>query len=97
MDLLYHFLEIKFRKKLRSWIFTGFHLKQEEFFKITPPRFLVDIEIRPKPWLGIAFLGMQEHDKRHADQGLGKTLFPHVVDGDDFAGGINVHHADHPA
>ena len=74
MDLLYHFLEIKFRKNLRSWISTGFHLKQEEFFKITPPRFLVDVEIRPKTWLGVAFLGMQEHDKRHADQGLGLTF-----------------------
>ena len=36
VDLLYHYLEIKFRKNLRSWISTGFHLRQKEFFKITP-------------------------------------------------------------
>ena len=34
VDLLYHYLEIKFRKNLRSWISTDFHLRQEEIFKI---------------------------------------------------------------
>ena len=29
VDLLYHYLEIKFRKNLRSWISTGFHLRQK--------------------------------------------------------------------
>jgi len=74
VDLLYHYLEVKFRKHLRPWISTGFQLKQEEFFKITPARFQVDVELRPQPWLGITLLGMQEYDKRHADQGLGLTL-----------------------
>ena len=74
VDLLYHYLEIKFRKNLRSWISTGFHLRQEEFFKITPARFLVDVELRPLNWLGVSLLGMQEYDKRHADQGIGVTL-----------------------
>ena len=74
VDLLYHYLEIKFRKNLRSWISTGFHLRQEEFFKITPARFLVDVELRPLNWFGVSLLGMQEYDKRHADQGIGVTL-----------------------
>ena len=74
VDLLYHYLEVKFRKHLRPWISTGFQLKQEEFFKITPARFQVDVELRPQPWMGITLLGMQEYDKRHADQGLGLTL-----------------------
>ncbi|MFL2773200.1 MAG: hypothetical protein ACJ0DH_06460 [bacterium] len=35
---------------------------------------MVDVELRPLNWLGVSLLGMQEYDKRHADQGIGVTL-----------------------
>ena len=74
LDLLYLLLEVKLRHPLSESWSVGFELEQEEFYEIKPLNYLVEVEWRPQAWLGVAFVGMPEYDKRHADEGLGIML-----------------------